>query len=276
MAFILGIHIGCTVAYQNMVQFSKELGIDAFQFFTFNTTGKRVTKRIEKADMLFFKDSLEKGDISTLLAHAPSVLNLCSPYPCKENALEIMKEDKALMEIIPGISYVLNPGKPLGQGKKVGIELLSRELNDYLDADMKSSVLLETSSGKRNAIGKTFGEMSTIIRKVEHSDKIGICFDVSNVYAAGYDLVNNLEGVLEEFDKIIGIDRLKAIQLADHKGKLGGMDDTRASLGTGSIGIDAIIRIINHPLLKSLPFYLKTPHVPAHRREIEVLKKNYG
>lgn len=277
MNLVLGVHVGCSIRYKDMIEIARETGANAFQFFTFHTCGHRLDTKIGEEEMKLFKEAIENSRISAVLAHAPNSLNLCSPYPCKQNAFDLIKGDKALMEIIPGIMYVIPPGNPLGQGKKVGIELLTRALNNHLDESMESTVLLETSSGKKDSIGKTFGEMYSILSRVNHSDKLGICMDISNVYAAGYDIVNNLEGVLEEFDKLIGLDRLKVIQLSDHKGELGDMKEQHAVLGTGGIGYDAVIRIMNHPLLKHLPFYLETPDRKSiHRKEIEILRENYS
>ncbi len=187
-----------------------------------------------------------------------------------------MQGDLENMEYLPGNLYTFHPGSHVGQGVDAGIEMISGLLNSVLKADQTTTVLLETMSGKGSEVGSSFAELRQIIDRVELKDKLGVCFDTCHAYSAGYDIVNNLDGVLEEFDRIVGIERLKAIHLNDSMTEFGSRKDRHATIRTGSLGLPAIVNIINHPLLRKLPFYLETPNeLTGYAREIKLLREHY-
>lgn len=273
----IGCHLSSSKGYMNMLKETEYVGGNTFQFFTRNPRGGQA-KTIDPDDAaLFCKESKEKG-FALILAHAPYTLNPCAE---KENVREFTKmtmaDDLQRMEYTPGNLYNFHPGSHVGQGIKVGIELISSMLNSILKPEMTTTVLLETMAGKGSEVGSRFEEIKAIIEKVELSDKLGVCLDTCHVFDAGYDVVNNLEGVLDEFDKVIGIDRLKAIHINDSKNPYQSHKDRHEKIGEGHLGTDAFKNIINHPKLRNLPFFLETPNeLDGYKHEISVLKGLYN
>lgn len=273
----IGCHLSSSKGYMNMLKETEYVGGNTFQFFTRNPRGGQA-KTIDPDDAaLFCKESKEKG-FALILAHAPYTLNPCAE---KENVREFTKmtmaDDLQRMEYTPGNLYNFHPGSHVGQGIEVGIELISSMLNSILKPEMTTTVLLETMAGKGSEVGSRFEEIKAIIEKVELSDKLGVCLDTCHVFDAGYDVVNNLEGVLDEFDKVIGIDRLKAIHINDSKNPYQSHKDRHEKIGEGHLGTDAFKNIINHPKLRNLPFFLETPNeLDGYKHEISVLKGLYN
>lgn len=273
----IGCHLSSSKGYMNMLKETEYVGGNTFQFFTRNPRGGQA-KTIDPDDAaLFCKESKEKG-FALILAHAPYTLNPCAE---KENVREFTKmtmaDDLQRMEYTPGNLYNFHPGSHVGQGIEVGIELISSMLNSILKPEMTTTVLLETMAGKGSEVGSRFEEIKAIIDKVELSDKLGVCLDTCHVFDAGYDVVNNLEGVLDEFDKVIGIDRLKAIHINDSKNPYQSHKDRHEKIGEGHLGTDAFKNIINHPKLRNLPFFLETPNeLDGYKHEISVLKGLYN
>lgn len=270
----LGAHLSASKGFVNMYETALSIGANTFQFFTRNPRGGKA-KDIDIADINNFLE-LVNGDASfgTVLAHAPYTLNACSPKDeVRTFALETFKDDIARMELIPNQLYNFHPGSHVGQGEKIGIEQIAKILNRVLFEDMTTTVLLETMAGKGSEIGKTFEELNEIIKRVELNEKVGVCLDTCHVHDGGYDIVNNLDAVLEQFDKVIGIDRLKALHLNDSKNPISAHKDRHEKIGEGYIGIKAFENIVNHPVLKKLPFFLETPNeLDGYAKEIEILR----
>lgn len=250
-----------------------ELGGNTFQFFTRNPRGGKA-KEIDKEDTDRLIILMKNNNFAEILAHAPYTLNPCSAdEKTREFAFQAMSDDLRRMEYLPNNMYNFHPGSHVGQGVKKGIELISQLLNDVLWEDMSTTVLLETMAGKGSEIGCKFEQLREIINRVELKDKIGICLDTCHVFDAGYDIKDNLESVLEEFDRIIGIERLKAMHLNDSKNPLGSHKDRHEKIGEGCIGIEAFKNIVTHPVLKNLPCFLETPNeFSGYKKEIELLK----
>lgn len=272
----IGAHLSSSKGYTAMLKQAVEIGANTFQFFTRNPRGGNA-KEIKQEDIKTFLDLMEKESFSVILAHAPYTLNCCS---AKEEtrvfALNTFADDLKRMEYTPNQLYNFHPGSHVGQGEQKGIELISDALNKVLFEDMTTTVLLETMAGKGSEVGKSFEELKAIIDRVELNQKLGVCLDTCHVNDAGYDIINNLDGVLEEFDKVLGIERLKAIHLNDSKNPIGAHKDRHEKIGEGYIGNEAIERIINHASLKHLPFYLETPNeLDGYAKEISFLKSIY-
>lgn len=212
-----------------------------------------------------------------ILAHAPYTLNACAAKDSvREFAFQTMADDLKRMEYVPNNLYNFHPGSHVGQGTTVGIKKISEVLNTVMWSDMTTTVLLETMAGKGSEVGSRFEELAEIMDNTTHSSKIGVCLDTCHVYDAGYDIVNNLDGVLEQFDHIIGLEKLKAIHINDSKNPLSSHKDRHEVIGGGSLGIDAFERIINHPKLYNFPFYLETPNeLSGYANEIAMLKEKY-
>ncbi|MCM1284820.1 MAG: deoxyribonuclease IV [Acetobacter sp.] len=272
----IGAHLSSSKGYTAMLKQAKEIGANTFQFFTRNPRGSGA-KDIDEKDIAAFLSLAKTEGFSVILAHAPYTLNCCSAKAeTREFALNVFTDDLKRMEYTPNQLYNFHPGSHVGQGEDAGIDLIADVLNKVLFPEMTTTVLLETMAGKGSEIGKTFEEIKTIIDKVELNEKLGVCLDTCHVNDAGYDIINNLDGVLEEFDRVIGIERLKAVHLNDSKNPLGSHKDRHEKIGEGYIGIDAFDRIINHPLLKNLPFYLETPNeLDGYAKEISLLKSLY-
>ncbi len=274
--FIIGAHLSASKGYTAMLKQAQEIGANTFQFFTRNPRGGSA-KAIDEQDVSTFLSLMKSENFPVILAHAPYTLNCCSAKPeTREFALNTFADDLRRMEYTPNQLYNFHPGSHVGQGEEVGIELIAETLNQVLFENMTTTVLLETMAGKGSEIGKTFEELSAIIDRVELDDKMGVCLDTCHVNDGGYDIVNNLDGVLEEFDKVVGIERLKAIHLNDSKNPLGAHKDRHEKIGEGYIGLEAFERIINHPQLKNLPFFLETPNeLDGYAKEIKILRDLY-
>lgn len=272
----IGAHLSASKGYCAMLNQALEIGANTFQFFTRNPRGSSA-KEIDREDASKFLLLMKENNFPIILAHAPYTLNCCSAKPeTREFALNTFKDDLKRMEFTPNQLYNFHPGSHTGQGEEKGIELIADTLNKALFEDMTTTVLLETMAGKGSEVGKSFEELRAIIDRVELDGKLGVCLDTCHVNDAGYDIVNNLDGVLEEFDRIVGIDRLKAIHLNDSKNPLSAHKDRHEKIGRGYIGTDAFERIINHPSLKDLPFYLETPNeLDGYADEISLLRSLY-
>lgn len=250
-----------------------EIGANTFQFFTRNPRGGKA-KEIDPKDIEKLTIILEENKFAKLLAHAPYTLNPCSD---KENVREfakmVMEDDLQRMEYLPHNYYNFHPGSHVGQGVDIGIQYIIELLNMILKPEYNTTLLLETMSGKGSEIGATFEELKEIMDGVELNHKLGVCLDTCHVYDGGYDIVNNLDQVLEEFDQVIGLDKLYAIHLNDSKNPFSSHKDRHEKIGDGSIGLDTFEKIINHPKLRQLPFYLETPNeLEGYAKEIELLK----
>lgn len=274
--FKIGCHLSSSKGYLAMGKQAVEIGANTFQFFTRNPRGG-TAKSIDEKDIAdYLKFSKENG-LHPILAHAPYTLNACSPKSnLRAFAKATMTDDLRRLEYIPGSYYNFHPGSHVDQGVETGINYIAEMLNEVIKPEQSTTVLLETMGGKGSEIGSSFEEIRTIIDRVDHKERIGVCLDTCHVFDAGYDIVNDLDGVLTEFDKIIGLDRLKAIHINDSKNTLGSRKDRHAKIGEGNIGMEAFARIINHPVLRELPFYLETPNdVLGYAKEIAVLKREY-
>ena len=249
---------------------------NTFQFFTRNPRGGSA-RPVDEADINNFKAFAGENGISVILAHAAYTLNACSADEgTRAFAKEMMADDLRRLEYLPGNLYNFHPGSHVKQGAETGIEQISNMLNEILTPDISTTVLLETMAGKGSEVGRTFEEIRAILDRVELKDKMGVCFDTCHVFDAGYDIVSDLDGVLEEFDRIIGLERLRAIHLNDSMNTLGSHKDRHAKIGEGNIGLDALVRVLNHPMLRDLPFYLETPNdLLGHGKEIAMLKERY-
>jgi len=271
--FTIGCHLSASKGYLAMAKDAKKIGANTFQFFTRNPRGGDA-KKIDEEDVRKFLEFSKENGIDVILAHAPYTLNACSAdEKIRDFSLRTMKDDLERMEYTPGNLYNFHPGSHVGQGEEIGINYISEMLNKILTKEQTTTVLLETMAGKGSEIGRNFKQLRSIIDKVDLKEKLGVCLDTCHIYDGGYDIVNNLDEVLNEFDKIIGLDRLKAIHLNDSIHGKESHKDRHAKLGEGHIGIDTFGKIINHPKLKHLPFYLETPNeLEGYAKEIELLK----
>lgn len=269
----IGCHLSASKGFKHMGEEALSIGANTFQFFSRNPRGGKA-KEIDEKDISAFLELVKKNNFTTILAHAPYTLNACSADEKIRNfAIEVMRDDLKRMEYIPGNLYNFHPGSHVGQGVDTGIDYIVNMLNTILKPEQTTTVLLETMAGKGSEVGGCFEELKQILDRVTLSDKMGVCLDTCHIYDGGYDIVNDLDGVLEEFDKTIGLDRLYAIHLNDSKNPFGSHKDRHEKIGKGSIGLEAITRIINHPKLKNLPFFLETPNeLPGYAEEISLLK----
>ncbi|MBQ2665057.1 MAG: deoxyribonuclease IV, partial [Clostridia bacterium] len=254
----LGCHLSASKGYLHMGKEAKSIGANTFQFFTRNPRGGSA-KAIDENDVEAFLAFMEENNWKHILAHAPYTLNACSDKPeTRDFALRTMKDDLMRMEYTPGQMYNFHPGSHVGQGVEVGIDFIIKQLNECLVPEMTTTVLLETMAGKGSEIGRSFEELRAIIDGVELKEKMGVCLDTCHVYDGGYDIVNNLDGVLDEFDRIIGLERLKAIHMNDSKNPFASHKDRHEKIGEGSIGFETMVKIINHPKLQGIPVFLET------------------
>lgn len=272
----IGSHISSAKGYEAMGKQALKLGASTFAFFTRNPRGGSA-KTIIREDVDRFLKLWDKQGYGKIVAHAPYTLNACSDKPeVRGFAREAFAEDLERMEYTPGNYYNFHPGSHVGQGAEKGITLIAELLNTCLYENMTTTVLLETMAGKGSEIGRNFCELRAILDQTKLSEKVGICLDTCHVWDAGYDIVNDLDGVLEDFDRTIGLDRLKAVHLNDSMNGLGSHKDRHARIGEGCIGLDAFVRVINHPALRELPFILETPNEDAGwAREIALLRNAY-
>lgn len=273
MTLHIGCHLSSSKGYFAMGKEALSLGADTFQFFTRNPRGSKA-KPFDAADAAALCAFLEEHAFAPLIAHAPYTLNAASAEERTRQFAELaMREDLARLAHIPNCYYNFHPGSHVGQGAETGISLIAGILNRILTPGQETIVLLETMAGKGTEIGRSFEELRAIIDRVELSDKLGVCLDTCHVHDAGYDIVGNLDGVLAEFDRVIGIERLKAVHLNDSMNPCGSHKDRHEKIGDGHIGLPAFERIVKHPALRGLPFCLETPNdLDGYRREIELLR----
>ena len=271
--FKIGNHLSSSKGYEAMGKMAVKLGANTFAFFTRNPRGGKA-KEIDPADVAAFLKFAEEQNLQKLVAHAPYTLNPCSADPgLREFAKNTFADDLKRMEYTPGNYYNFHPGSHVKQGVEVGIGYIADMLNEVLTPQQSTTVLLETMSGKGSEVGRNFEELRAILNRIELSEKMGVCLDTCHVWDGGYDIVQNLDGVLEEFDRVIGLERLKAIHLNDSLNDKGSHKDRHAKIGEGKIGLEALVRVINHPMLRELPFILETPNDDAgYAAEIAMLK----
>lgn len=271
----IGCHLSISKGYEYMGKEALKINANTFQFFTRNPRGGKI-KELNKEDIDKLLKIMQENNFAKILAHAPYTMNLCSDKEdIREFAKNMMKEDLERMEYLPGNMYNFHPGSHVGQGVEKGIEYIVKALNEVLTEEQNTIVLLETMAGKGTEIGRSFEEIKEIMDKVNLKEKLGVCLDTCHINDAGYD-VSNIDKVLEEFDKIIGLKYLKAIHLNDSMNERGSHKDRHQKIGEGTIGIKNIEKIINNPILKKLPFYLETPNdLDGYAKEIELLRKLY-
>lgn len=272
----IGCHLSASKGYAHMAKEALEINGNTFQFFTRNPRGGKA-KEVDPKDVQKYLEMSQENNFAKILAHAPYTINVCSADEgIRKFGKETMKDDLQKLEAVPGNMYNFHPGSHVGQGAEVGINFIIEALNEIIWEEQSTTVLLETMAGKGSEIGRSFEELKQIIDGVNLKDKLGVCLDTCHVYDAGYDIVNNLDGVLEEFDKVIGLDRLKAIHINDSKNPFESHKDRHEKIGEGSIGTEAFERIINHPKLRNLPFYLETPNeLDGYAKEIALLRSLY-
>lgn len=272
----IGCHLSISKGYYNAALEAVSIGANTFQFFTRNPRGGKA-KEIDMEDINRLKDLMNEYKFAPLFAHGAYTMNLCSDKEgTREFANMILKDDLERLKIIPNTYYVFHPGSHVGQGSERGIEFIVDALNNVIDENNDTVILLEGMSGKGTEIGRNMEELKSIIDGVKYNKNLGICIDTCHLYSAGYDIANNLDGVLKEIDKTIGINRIKAVHLNDSKVDFASNKDRHEVIGEGTIGFDAIVNVINHPLLKDLPFNLETPNeLDGYKKEIEILRREY-
>lgn len=259
MGLTIGCHLSIAKGYRAIAEEAVSLGANTFQFFTRNPRGGKA-KAIDPADVASFRAYATEQGIERILAHAPYTLNPASATEkTRDFARMALAEDLARMENTPGQLYNMHPGSHVGQGVDVGIDLIAAALDEALRSEQTTTLLLETMAGKGSEIGGRFEELAAIIERVGLRDKVGVCLDTCHVWDAGYDIAGDLDGVLREFDEVVGLDRLKAVHLNDSLNPRGARKDRHARIGEGFIGFEALSAVTRHPLLRDLPFYLETP-----------------
>lgn len=270
----LGCHLSASKGYLHMGREAAELGGNTFQFFTRNPRGGNA-KELDLKDVAAFQAFAREHGIPVILAHAPYTLNGCSAdEKVRDFAVRTMADDLRRMEATPGNLYNFHPGSHVGQGVETGISFIAEMLNTVLNPDMTTTVLLETMAGKGSEVGSRFEELREIIDRTEHREKLGVCLDTCHVNDAGYDIVHDLDGVLTQFDKVIGLERLKAVHVNDSKNPLGAHKDRHEKIGEGTLGLDAIVHVMTHPALRAKPFYLETPNdLAGYAHEIALLRE---
>ena len=272
----IGCHLSASQGYLHMGKEILSIGGNTFQFFTRNPRGGSA-KPVDEADAAAFRQFAAENGIEVILAHAPYTLNGCSADPAiRDFAARTMADDLQRMEYVPGNLYNFHPGSHVGQGTENGIRMIAEMLNGILTEEMHTTVLLETMAGKGSEVGGTFEELREILDRVTLGDKMGVCLDTCHVNDAGYDIVNDLDGVLTDFDRVIGLKRLKAIHINDSQNTLGARKDRHEKIGEGTLGTETILRVMRHEALRELPFYLETPNeLDGYEREIRMLKEMY-
>lgn len=272
----IGNHTTSSKGYTRMARQMIANGGNTFAFFTRNPRGGRA-KEIDPEDVRKFLELTEEYKFGKIVAHAPYTLNACAAKEnIREFARETMADDLKRMEWTPGNYYNFHPGSHVGQGAEAGVRMIAEMLNEVLTEDQTTTVLLETMSGKGTEMGRNFEELRQILDLVEKKDKMGICMDTCHVWDGGYDIVNDFDGVLEEFDRIIGLEKLKAIHLNDSLNDLGSHKDRHARIGEGRIGLEALVRVIRYPRLEGIPFILETPNDDeGWAAEIRTLREAY-
>lgn len=272
----IGNHTSSSKGYAAMGHQMVKNGGNTFAFFTRNPRGGKA-KELDMQDIEKFLQIAKEHDFGKLVAHAPYTMNCCAAKEdLRQFAREILADDMKRMEAVPGNYYNFHPGSHVGQGAETGIAKIAEILNEVLTRQQSTTVLLETMSGKGSEVGCNFEELRQIIDQVELKEKLGVCLDTCHVWDGGYDIANDLDGVLAEFDKVIGLDRLKAIHLNDSMNPLGSHKDRHAKIGEGEIGLEALVRVITHPALREIPFILETPNDDeGWAREIALLRERY-
>lgn len=270
----IGCHLSSSKGFLAMGKTAISIGASTFQFFTRNPRGGSA-KAIDAQDVAAFLEFARENGIAPVLAHAAYTLNPCSAEAKTRNfALESMADDLQRMEHLPGNLYNFHPGSHVGQGTEAGIAMIAAQLDEVMWPEMRTTILLETMAGKGSEVGGSFRELREIIDRVKMPERLGVCLDTCHVHDAGYDIVNDLDGVLRDFDEVIGLDRLKAVHLNDSLNPRGARKDRHACIGEGHIGLGAFERIVNHPRLRDLPFYLETPNeLPGYAKEIALLRE---
>ncbi len=273
----IGCHLSISKGFYEMGKEAVSINANTIQFFTRNPRGG-AAKEIDEEDVKKFEELAKQNKIENLLAHAPYTLNAAAAKPeLRKFAKETMIDDLKRMEYFPGNMYNFHPGSHVGQGVEIGTEYIIEMLNEIIKPEQTTKVLLETMAGKGSEIGRNFEEIKNIMNKIKLKDHIGVCLDTCHIFDGGYDIVNELDKVIEEFDKIIGLDKLYAIHLNDSMNECNSHKDRHAKIGEGNIGLDALVKVINHPKLKHLPFFLETPNdLEGYGKEIKILRENYN
>ena len=266
---VIGCHLSSSKGYEAMARTAQDIGANTFAFFTRNPRGG-ATKAIDPEDIKRFESACEEIGMGTIVAHGSYTINPCSAKESvREFAHEALDDDLARMEYTPGQYFNMHPGSHTGQGVEVGIEQIAETLNQVITADQTTTLLLETMAGKGSEVGSTFEELAAIRERMEHPEKVGVCLDTCHVWDAGYDIKDDLDGVLDEFDKLIGIDHLKALHVNDSLNVCGAHKDRHARIGEGEIGADALVRVLKHSALQGLPCILETPNeLDGYAKEI--------
>ena len=272
----IGCHLSASGSYRKMAQDALSIGADTFQFFTRNPRGGSA-KALNPADMAACAAICKEHHFAPLVAHSPYTLNPCgSETRVRDFAELVFKDDLEILENLPGNFYNFHPGSHVGQGIEAGIDLIVKLLDRVMKPGLKTTILLEAMAGKGSEVGSKFEELKEIIDRAERGDELGVCIDTCHIYCAGYDVVNDLDSVLAEFDRVVGLDRLKAIHLNDSMQPFASHKDRHEKIGAGTLGLEAIRRIVTHPKLKDLPFILETPHdtLEGYAREIALLRQS--
>lgn len=269
----IGNHLSSSGGFLAMGKAATKLGANTFAFFTRNPRGG-AAKEIDPADAEALNKYLKDNNFGKLVAHAPYTMNVCAEREnIRDFSVEMMIDDMKRMEYIPGNYYNFHPGSHVGQGTEIAIPMIADALNKAIKKEQSTTILLETMAGKGSEVGRTFEELRAIIDLVEIDEKIGVCLDTCHIFDGGYDIVNNLEGVLKEFDDIIGLERLKAVHINDSMNELGSHKDRHQKIGEGNIGLEAFRHIVNHPAFQDKPFILETPNDDAgYAKEIQTIK----
>ncbi len=272
----IGSHISSSKGYEAMGKTAVYMGADTFAFFTRNPRGGKA-KEIKPEDVEKYKKIAKEYQFGKIVAHAPYTMNACAAKEdLREFAKNTMRDDLERMEYIPGNYYNFHPGSHVGQGAAVGIEKIAEILNAVLKPEWDTTVLLETMAGKGTEVGRSFEELREIIDRVDCREKLGVCLDTCHVWDGGYDIVHDLDGVVQEFDRVIGLGHLKAVHLNDSMNPMGSHKDRHAKIGEGQIGLEALSAVTRHPALRHLPFVLETPNdVDGWAAEIRVLREHF-
>ena len=269
----VGCHLSVSGGFLAMGKAAYSIGANTFQYFTRNPRGG-AAKAIDKKDISAFLEFANEHDIKEYLAHAPYTLNLCSDKAnIREFARDTLEDDIKRVENLPDGLYNFHPGSHVGQGMESGISFIADALNLILTKEQTVTVLLETMSGKGSEVGGCFEELREIMDRVTLNEKLGVCMDTCHIYDAGYDIVNDLDGVLSEFDRVLGLKRLRGVHINDSKNPFESRKDRHETIGNGHIGLEALVRVTKHPALCNLPFYLETPNeLPGYEAEIALLR----
>lgn len=270
----IGCHLSASGGYKKMAMDALSIGADTFQFFTRNPRGG-ASKPLDPADMMACAEICKAHNFAPLVAHSPYTLNPCgSEQRVRDFAHQVFADDLEILEHLGGNYYNFHPGSHVGQGIEAGIDLIVALLNKVMKPGQKTQILLEAMSGKGSEVGSRFEELKEIIDRADRGDELGVCIDTCHIYCAGYDVVNDLDNVIAEFDRVVGLERLKAIHLNDSMQPFASHKDRHEKIGDGTLGLDAITRIVTHPRLKDLPFILETPHdtLDGYAKEIKILR----